>query len=60
MDALKAAELARALRDAHGAEAPAVAARRIRAYEAKGDATEVANWQRIRNALSVTSPPGQG
>lgn len=60
MDSVKIAELARALRMAHGPKAPVEAARKIRQYEVSGNRAEVENWQRIRNALDTTSAPHQG
>ncbi len=60
MDAVKIAELARALRTAHGAKAPVEAARKIREYKAAGNRAEAETWQRIRAALDTTSAPHQG
>ena len=60
MDDTKIAELASALKAAHGPKAAAEAAQKRRDYEADGNAEEAENWRRIFNALTTLSGPHQG
>jgi hypothetical protein len=60
MDATKIAELAAALKSAHGPRAAAEASRKQREYEQSGNKAEAENWRRIAGALSTTAAPHQG
>ncbi len=60
MDDTKIAELAAALRAAHGPRAAAEAASRRRACEAEGKSAEAETWRSIYNALNTLAAPHQG
>ena len=60
MDAIRIAELAAALKAAHGPKAAAEAAQKQRDYAAAGNTEEAENWRRICDALSTTASPHQG
>ncbi|KUJ80609.1 hypothetical protein AVO45_06075 [Ruegeria marisrubri] len=60
MDAIKAAEYARALYSAHGDKAEAEAAQKMRACEAAGNMSEAKDWEAVRQAIRQIRGPNQG
>ncbi|MGR3759925.1 hypothetical protein ACUXV3_07290 [Roseobacteraceae bacterium NS-SX3] len=60
MDAIKAAEYARALYSAHGDRAEAEAAQKMRACEEAGKASEAGDWEAVRRAIRALRGPNQG
>ncbi|KIC35452.1 hypothetical protein [Leisingera sp. ANG-M7] len=59
MDAIKAAEYARALYSAHGDKAEAEAAQKMRACEEVGKDSEAADWKAVRQAVRAMRGPNQ-
>ena len=59
MDAIKAAEYARALLASHGGKAEAEAAQKLRECEEAGKTDEAANWRAIRQAITQLRGPRQ-
>ncbi|MBY6066859.1 hypothetical protein KUW17_08910 [Leisingera aquaemixtae] len=59
MDAIKAAEYARALYSAHGDKAEAEAAQKMRECEAAGKDSEAADWKAVRQAVRAMRGPHQ-
>jgi len=51
MEAVKIAEYARALLDAHGDKAEAEAAQKASALKAEGKAGEAQQWEKVRKAI---------
>lgn len=60
MDAIKAAEYARALYTAHGDNAEAEAAQKMRSCTEAGKHDEAANWKAVRQAVRALRGPNQG
>ena len=59
MDAIKAAEYARALYSAHGDKAEAEAAQKMRECEEAGKDAEAADWKAVRQAVRAMRGPNQ-
>jgi hypothetical protein len=57
METTKVHELARQLKDAHGAKARAEAAQKAARLEAQGNTTEAQTWRRIEAALREMRGP---
>ena len=60
MDALKTAQYAHALYAAHGDQAEAEAARKMRECEAAGNTQGAKDWQAVRGAIRQVRGPNQG
>ena len=59
MDALKTAQYARALYTAHGDQAEAEAAQKMRECETAGNRQEAKDWQAVRSAVRQIRGPNQ-
>ncbi len=59
MDAIKAAELARALYSAHGDRAEAEAAQKMRKCEETRDTQGMEDWRAVRRAIRQLRGPNQ-
>ncbi len=59
MDPLKTAEYARALYAAHGDQAEAEAAKKMRDSEAAGHKQQAQDWQAVRQAIRQIRGPNQ-
>ncbi|MFW8635287.1 hypothetical protein [Cribrihabitans pelagius] len=59
MDAVKAAEYARALYSAHGDRAEAEAAQKMRQCEEAGKSDEASDWKAVRQAIRSLRGPNQ-
>lgn len=60
MDALKTAQYARALYSAHGDQAEAEAARKMRECEIAGQTQQAKDWQAVRQTIRQMRGPNQG
>ncbi|KUJ82018.1 hypothetical protein [Ruegeria profundi] len=60
MDALQTAQYARALYTAHGDQAEAEAAQKMRECEAAGNVQEAKDWQAVRQTIRQFRGPNQG
>lgn len=60
MDALQTAQYARALYTAHGDQAEAEAAQRMRECKAAGNVQEAKDWQAVRQTIRQFRGPNQG
>ncbi|WP_037316015.1 hypothetical protein [Ruegeria halocynthiae] len=59
MDALQAAQYARALYTAHGDRAEAEAAQKMRECEAAGNKKQAQDWQAVRQSIRQIRGPNQ-
>lgn len=59
MDPLKTAEYARALYSAHGDQAEAEAAKKMRECEAAGNKQQAQDWQAVRQTIRQIRGPNQ-
>ncbi|WP_170413914.1 hypothetical protein [Ruegeria atlantica] len=60
MDALKTAQYARALYTAHGDQAEAEAAQKMRECKAAGNMQQARDWQAVRQSIRQIRGPNQG
>lgn len=60
MDAIQTAQYARALFAAHGDQAEAEAAKKMRDCEAAGNRQEAQDWQAVRRTIRQIRGPNQG
>ncbi|MCX8954487.1 hypothetical protein OU790_13700 [Ruegeria sp. NA] len=60
MDAIQTAQYARALFAAHGDQAEAEAAQKMRDCEAAGNRQEAQDWQAVRQTIRQIRGPNQG
>jgi hypothetical protein len=60
MDAIQTAQYARALYTAHGDQAEAEAAKKMRECEAAGNMQQAQDWQAVRQTIRQFRGPNQG